>query len=533
MQIHNMRGVEDGTVIEADLAVIGTGPAALSLAGEFSGSGVRVVLLESGGLTESGEIAASEVFESTGAPRSMDPRQVRNRVFGGSSHTWSGKCRTFDPIDFEHREWVPHSGWPIMEKEVAPYAERAATLMNLGPNTYGKDLWALLGRRRPEPDVCCESLETCFWQFSRDPEYPMEFLNFGHRFMKAPAPNVQAFVNAPVTAIDTDASGRRLAALQISPVRDRRVRIVPKVAVVACGGIENARLLLASNRVCPSGLGNENDTVGRFLMDHPRTSLGEYPGTLAKEIQERFGLFALVHEGKPHFYARGLALSAAAQRRKQLLNCACYLSEHRAVDDPWDALKRLRRNESQSYFRDVLSVAASPRLLLEGLWQRTVCGRNVRHKVDRLVFDCLVEQVPDPESRITLSERRDELGTPIPRLHWKISELERWTVFELAGLLACEVAELGLEPPVPPDWFRDQDLDAIPFSDVAHPTGTTRMSDDPKQGVVDRTCRLHGVDGLYVAGSSVFPTASHANPTLMIVAMSLRLADWIKQRHFS
>jgi hypothetical protein len=228
-----------------------------------------------------------------------------------------------------------------------------------------------------------------------------------------------------------------------------------------------------------------------------------------------------------------LALSQVAQRRKQLLNCACYLSEYRAEDDPWDVIKRLRRNESASYLKDALSVASNPGLLLEGLWRRSFGGRNVRHKIDKLVVDCLLEQVPDPHSRITLSERRDELGVPIPNLHWKISELERRTVFELATLFGRETARLGLKPPTPPDWLLGQDLQAIPFSDMAHPMGATRMSDDPKHGVVNRDCRLHGVEGTYVIGSSVFPTASHANPTLMIVAMSLRLADRLKRLHFA
>lgn len=526
-----MREVEPGAVIDADLAIVGTGPAGLSLANEFLGSSIRVVLLESGGLQEDGEVATRELFESVGAPRVMEPRLLRNRVLGGTSHTWSGRCRTFDDIDYEHRPWVPHSGWPITAAEMYDYERRAAELMNIGPNIYGRKLWDLLAHDRPDPDVSPEMLEPCFWQFSRDPDRPLDFLRFGPRFIRQKADNFRVFCNATVTQVETDAGGRRLSALEVTPVPGNTVRVVPKVAVLAAGGIENARLLLASNRISPEGVGNAKGLVGRFLMDHPRTSIGHYAAGAAHAIQQRLGLFGLKHLGRTFFYSHGYAMNPALQRREELLNCAAYLSEHRADDDPWDALKRLFGRQSERHLKDVLAAVSNPRLLLEGFYRRAFQGRNVSHKIDRLVVDCIVEQVPDPDSRITLSERSDEHGVPLPRLHWKISELERRTVAELARTFYGEMHRIGLPEPEKPEWLRDGSLDAIPFADAAHPTGTTRMSDDASKGVVDADCKVHGVEGLFVAGSSVFPTASHANPTLMVAALSVRLADTLKKLH--
>ncbi|MDH6232611.1 choline dehydrogenase-like flavoprotein [Mesorhizobium soli] len=531
MQVRDMRMVAPGTTLEADLAIIGTGPAGLSIAREFFGSRVRVILLECGGLAESREVAASEGFESVGAPRVREPRLVRNRVFGGSSHSWSGKCRTFDDIDFERRPWVRFSGWPIGREDVSPYSDRAAELMQLGPNVYDHEMWNILGKARPKRDVSPDLLMPCFWQFARDPKQPMEFLRFGPHFLSQTAENIQAYVHAPVTQLCTDESGRRLTSLEVTPAPGRTVRIVPKIAVLAGGGLENARLLLASRRTRASGVGNQNDLVGRFLMDHPRISLGHYGAKSARAVQARLGLFQLRQRNRTHVYSHGLALSPALQRQKQLLNCAAYLSEHRSEDDPWDALKRLYTRSSPRYLTDMRRAVADPMNLVEGLYQRFAKGRNVRHKVDRLVFDCLVEQQPDPESRVTLSERRDEQGQPIARVNWKISELEKRSVAELASILAQELARIGLGAPIPPAWLAEGGLPES-FTDVAHPTGTTRMSDDPAHGVVDRNCRLHEVGNVYVAGSSVFPTASHANPTLMIVSMALRLADWLKHTHF-
>jgi choline dehydrogenase-like flavoprotein len=524
----DMREVEPGTTLFADLAIVGSGPAGLSLAREFVGTRTRVFLLESGGLEESVAIAPSEEYESSGASRCMEPRKVRNRLFGGSSHTWSGKCRTFDEIDFERREWVPHSGWPISRADLLPYFDRAARLMHLGPNVYDEALWALIGKDPKESNPRGDSLEACFWQFARDPGNPMEFLRFGPHFLAREAANIQIFVNATVTHINTDPDGRKLMSLEVTSAPGKTVNVVPKVVVLAAGGIENARLLLASNRLVPKGVGNDNDLVGRFLMDHPRTSLGEYAPNIAGAVEKRLGLFLLKHDGKRHFYSPGLALSPARQRRERLLNCAAYLSEHRAEDDPWDAMKRLYKRQSHNYLKDSISALSDPRLLLNGVYRRVIDGRNIPHKIDRLVVDCLVEQIPDPESRITLSQRRDELGLPIAHLHWKISELERRTVAELAHAFACEMIYLGLPPPTPPNWLAGGDLEAIEFTDMAHPTGATRMDEDPRRGVVNRNCQLHGVSGVFIAGSSVFPTASHANPTLTITAMALRLADWAK-----
>lgn len=532
MQVYDARNVECGTVLDTDLAIVGTGPAGLSLAREFFDTGVRIVLLERGGMRESIEVAPSEEFESSGAPRFKNPRRVRNHGFGGSSQTWSGKCRTFDDIDFERRPWVPHSGWPISKADLAPYEDRTAALMHLGPNTYDSGLWHLLGCRQPLLQGCPGTLEPCFWQYSRDPDQPWEFLRFGPQFLKHQPKNVQIFLNAAVTRIDTLENGR-LTSLEVTTAPGLTFTVAPKATVLAAGGIENARLLLNSNRVQPAGLGNEYDVVGRFLMDHPRTSLGEFRGEAAQTIQERFGLYRLKHAGGACFYSNGVALSPVLQRRKRLLNCAAYFSEYRSDDDPWDAIKRLYRRQSRDYLKDVLSAVSHPDLLLSGLYQRTIKGRNVHHRIDKLAVDCLVEQVPDPDSRVTLSDRRDELGQPIAHVHWKISDLERQSVAALAEVFASEISRVGLQPPIPPDWLRERQLEAMRFTDTAHPTGTTRMANDPRQGVVDWNCRLHGADGIFVAGSSVFPTASHSNPTLMIVAMTLRLADWLKQRQFA
>jgi len=216
-------------------------------------------------------------------------------------------------------------------------------------------------------------------------------------------------------------------------------------------------------------------------------------------------------------------LSEETQRREQLLNCAAWLDEERAVDDPWDAIKRLRRPDpSGRRMADVRAVVANPALLVRGVRRRVLEKRGVPHKLNRLFLRSIVEQAPDHLSRITLSDRKDEFGVPLPRIDWRIGQLERKSIARLAELIELELPKLGFTKP---------DLVANPdFIDAAHPSGATRMAEDPACGVVDKNCAVHGVRGLYVSGSSVFPTAGHANPTLMIVIMAIRLAEHLRRQ---
>ncbi len=119
---------------------------------------------------------------------------------------------------------------------------------------------------------------------------------------------------------------------------------------------------------------------------------------------------------------------------------------------------------------------------------------------------------------------------PLTRIDWKVSEQEQETVRATARLVASEFARLGLKPPKLEDWIISNQNFPDEIRDVAHPTGTTRMAEDSRSGVVDPDCEVHGVRGLFVMGSSVFPTSSHANPTQMIVAFAIRLADLLKGR---
>lgn len=531
MRLESLENISSSEPIPADVCLIGSGPTSLTIATELRKENIRLVIIESGGLRTQAHSDALSEIESVGLPRVMEQIKVRNRVFGGTSHTWSGRCAIFDPIDLEVRPWLPLSGWPITLDQLTPFAARACSYLGIHSHAQGADIWPQIGRSRPQPDLDGGTLSPFFWQYSRDEKNPLDYMRFGPRFLRSQQANCRILYNATVTHIDARPEDGAIRGVEIADRNDRRLKVVAPLVVLGAGGIENPRLLLASNRIVPSGVGNERDLVGRYLMDHPRCTVAHFdlkksPGL--SELRDRYGILRLQASGNS--VVQGVALGEKVQRDEQLLHCAAWLTEVRSANDPWDALKRLLRPGSEGRrAQDLISILGHPGALVEGLRRRLFEKRGLLHHLDDLVLDAVVEQTPDAASRITLAERRDRFGVPLPRIDWRIGEKERRSIARLTALIIEEFPRLGLPAPQPVPWVKERDYQAAQFYDPAHPSGTTRMAEDPAHGVVDANAQVHGVRGLYIAGSSIFPTNGHANPTMMIVILAIRLAEHLRQ----
>jgi choline dehydrogenase-like flavoprotein len=578
MQIENLATLEPNATIDTDLVIVGGGPAGLTIAREFCGSSVRVLVLESGQLRETEAATNLNKVESVDEPKSdgqigrrlrwhgggssswsqeSQPYGVRCRVLGGSSHAWAGKVAAFDETDFAKREWIAHSGWPIELKSLDRYLERGGAVLNLGPNRYDATFWNLLGLKTPPVEPNPELFQSSFWQIARSRLNSKDIMRFGPEFANLESPNLRVLINATVTSIETNETGSTFEYLEVATIEGVRHRIRAKAAVLAASAIENPRLLLVSRTVCPNGLGNACDVVGRYLMDHVGARLGSYKQDDCAAVMKRFGFYSVRHQGEPHIYVHGLVPSRTLQERERLNNCAIYMLDECAIDDPWSAIKRLAKGQSEDLISDMFAVASSPGLLVKGGAMRVFDSgaipevvkrgivnavisrfpnfavrefrtRSMPHKLKSVAIEGIAEQSPDPGSRITLSDNVDALGVPMPRVRWRRDIEALRSLACIAKNLAFESPHVGLPAPQLAEWVVEQNLDNSQFIDCAHTAGTTRMSEDPKFGVVDPHCRVHGVSGLYIAGASVFPTSGHANPTLMIVALAIRLADQIK-----
>jgi choline dehydrogenase-like flavoprotein len=518
-------------LLQCDVCIIGSGPAGITIARELSGAPLRVTLLESGGTERQDATDALNEIESVGWPRVMDQWAVRNRVVGGSSATWKARCAPFDEIDLEQRDWVPYSGWPVKAGDLDSYIDRSAQHLGLGAGNGITDdrIWALTGHPRmktgPDPDP--DKLLPMFWQFGRDPVNPYDRTRFSH-FTADLGSNVTLVTNATVLRINATESGAAVESVEFAAVDGSRWTL-PAATIVLCGGgIENARLLLSSDNVAPCGLGNDRDLVGRFLMDHIRNPVARFGPGKTKSPLDQFASFKS-HAAGGNTFQHGMRLSPAIQRDEQLPNCSAWLEEHLAADDPWESLIRFLRREP-GFRPNIRLMLANSGLLVHGLKEHFISHRAIPRKLAGVTLEAMCEQVPNPDSRITLADRRDRLGMRLSRIDWRVSEEEARAMRRMAELMIGEFSRLGIDPPEPEEWVRDGAMFPQTVSDIAHPAGTTRMADDPAHGVVDAQCQVHGVHGLFIGGSSVFPTAGHANPTQLIVALAVRLADTLKDR---
>jgi choline dehydrogenase-like flavoprotein len=530
MKVLDLNQFGSDGIVETDLCIIGSGPAGMSIANEFAATHTRVLVLEGGGLELEQDTQALYEILNTGAPRVMDSELVRTRVLGGSSHVWTGRCAPFDEWDYEHRAWVPYSGWPLTRRDLEPYVTRATPYLGLAAHPYDESLWRLFKVDPPRPALHSPFLRPMFWQFSKSPGGPAA-AHFGREWADSEAPNIEILLHANLTHINLSADATRFDSVDVASLGGKRARIRAKAAVLCCGGIENARVLLASNRVCSAGVGNQHDMVGRFLMDHTSGPCGSFPAERSSGIRDRFGHYWVDDDRGRHVYLHGVGLTPEVMKQEGLLNCHAYLEQFDPNEDAWTALKRLRSSFRSRRFsgRDVRQVLGNLGPIGRGLYRRRFRHRPQLESFKRVELFLMLEQMPDPDSRVTLSvDKTDALGMPLSQVHWKIGELERRTARRMLQLFveACKQLRLPVPQGIPP--LEDLNEWISRCTEKAHPTGATRMSVDPRAGVVDINCQVHGVNGLFVSGSSVFPTAGAANPTLMIVATALRLADHLK-----
>jgi choline dehydrogenase-like flavoprotein len=499
------RTLESGSLIEADLCIVGAGAAGITLALEWIGAGKRVVLLEGGGFDYDARMQELYRGESVGLPY-YPLQSARLHYFGGTTGHWAGFCSTLDPLDFTVREWVPHSGWPITRADLDPYYDRARPILKLGPNEWSAEAW-----RRRDPALVPFPLDptvawTKIWQFSP----PARFGTL-YRDAIVGARDVHLYTHASVVEIEVNEGATAVDALRVRTLEGNSHRVHARRYVLACSTIQNARLLLASNRRVSVGLGNGNDLVGRFFMEHLEMPSGNLVTLGATPRSTHMYDFVF---GRTK--ARGeLALSAAAQQRQRILNATVSLTP--------GPIGEAGQSTFQWATPDIVE-----KMRTGGVEDDTPVTADEARTFHLLTRQ---EQAPNPASRVTLSPERDALGMPRARLDWRLTELDRRSFHGFYEALGRELGRAGVGRLQMNDWVLEPPTGPWPASLGGgwHHMGTTRMHPDPKQGVVDVNCRLHGVANLYVAGAAVYPTAGCANPTLTLVALTLRLSDHLKQ----
>lgn len=540
------------TDYQCHVCIVGAGPAGLAIASVFARSQFKVCILESGGFESDHQTQALNDGESVG-PTLLDPGLSRLRALGGSCRLWGGGCVPLTRLDLAPRHWVPSSGWPIDFDELAAWCGHARSALcidqrhEIGDGSFGNANFnhALPLREEHARDrVCIES--------------PVLF-QVHYRSLLEESENITLLLHANLLGLDAATDADRVQAARIGTLDGRRGSVRAHHYVLAAGGIENARLLLASDSVHPEGLGNRHDQVGRYFMDHPRCSAG---GIVGGDLQALLRSYDRDGQRESRPLYRELALADSAQRDLGLLNARARPIP--VADEPPAGLQALR--ELRASFRTAADapsdgvegevqralangIPAPPqerpartggnarraRLMLRvGMHPGQVAGaiaRRLRHRsadhFRRVELMTYFEQAPNPHSRITLGTTRDALGMRRVRVDWRLTDLDYASYRTSAALLGEEAARCCRGRFEPAAWVTDPGLQPDVHG-TAHHIGTTRMSARPEDGAVDPDCRVHGMENLHVAGSSVFPTGGWAFPTFTLVALALRLADRLR-----
>jgi len=526
------RQLPAGTSLETDVCIVGGGAAGIALALSLRDAGFRVLLLESGGFEPEAATQALYRGENRGVPDD-DPDVSRLRFFGGSTNHWAGWCRPLEPEDFKPADPSDPRAWPFSRADLEPYYRAAQSICQLGPFDYDDLTPWLKASGMVALGLDPRRLKTALFQVS-----PPTRFGTTYRGALESSANVTVCLHANVLEVRADAASARVLGVHATSLDGPPFDVAARIVVLAAGGLENPRILLLSNRVQAAGLGNGHDMVGRYFMDHPWltgagfAAFADPPPDLRLYLEETpvlgTSIFGALTPGAAEPGIGGFrVLPRPSRRLVQGVNSLRAIAQ--AISSG-----HLPRD---GFWHNLGQVLSDYDAVIDAAYKTVFHARNGPFNAPEpgsgpivgAVLDVNVEQFPNPDSRVTLSDRRDALGQNLIVVDWRPGAAEKRTIRRALEFVAIEFGRLGLGR---------VHISALPDGDAwpgtligsRHHMGTTRMSDNPRTGVVDANCRVHGTDNLYIAGSSVFPGSGFSNPTLTIVALALRLGDELRRQ---
>lgn len=509
---------ELGSDMQANVCIVGAGAAGLSLARKLSKTVSDILLVESGDFALDGVTQSLFSGHQLGLPYHA-LTSCRLRYWGGTTNHWSGYCRANDPIDYEGRSELDLPTWPVNHDDLEAYISEAADELGLSAGQFdaaqalqdaGLNDQHLLD---DESDI----LSTKVAQFAEDkrlgPRYRDDVEN---------NPNITPILNLNLTHIQLSHDAQRVEHCDFATLNGKKVKVTANLFVIATHGIENARQLLTSNDVMTSGIGNEYDHVGRYFMDHIAFKAS------AMIPSAQFPLHLDEEFAKKRNFNANLSLTDDYLRDNEMLQYYCRFvpAQNEML---WETARQVRaginRPGSLEFLSDVAELVNSIPTNW-GQWQRKA---QLNWPLPEVYYlEQRLEQAPNPNSRVVVSDRRDAVGNLIADLDWQITDHDVRSFAKGQDAMIREISALGLGR-VQAEEINRELVEERLFGHY-HQIGTTRMSTAAQDGVVDANCRVHGVGNLYIAGSSVFPTAGYSGPTMMIMALAYRLADHIRSK---
>jgi hypothetical protein len=473
-----------------DVCIIGAGAAGITIALELAKAKISVLLCE-GGRDEYTEESQVLYTGKVKADPELDVLYSRLRYFGGTTNHWGGYCRPLDEYDFTECSFdssIPT--WPINKATLSKYLGEACKILDIKNSFQDRELGGYFNQAD--------------FQLSGPVRFKEKYLDSLKK-----SKYCEVLFDANLFSLETGSNYIKEAIFKTD--KNKAFKIKSKFYVLATGGMENSRLLLWSNKLSGGRLIKNANDLGKYWMSHPHFSLGRI-------------LMWGVRDPLPNGLVNYSPTKEFLDKNK-LMNIALRVDPLVRADSEKGGLTVPLHDEDQTNEKIAVEIFKIAPLLAQGLLESG-------YKIFFRQLLGIWEQVPDPNNKVILTDKRDRLGMPTLELHWRKKKSEytaaKTTAFEFAKLVAMNNwGRVKLD-----DWLINEVAPPVDNEEhlYGHHIGGTRMSASPASGIVDANCKLFDQSNMYVVGGSVFPRGGHANPTLTIVQLSLRLADHLTKK---
>ena len=497
----------------ADICVIGAGAAGMAIAEYFMDKNVKVLVIESGNFKFNQNIQNYYEIENVGL-KFDGGFGGRFRTMGGSTTKWGGQALPLTKLDFKPKNWIKNTGWPIQKEDLGAYYKKALKFLNVDDLDFDDQIFKKL---RIGPLNLGSTFNYHVSKWSPNPDLRNVYKK---RFKESQ--NLEILLNANLLQIERSEDKKTVSSI-VAGEASKQIKITAQYYILSCGGIENARIML-HNAIAPES------PVGKYLQDHPSIEIGRLTPTSGRTIQQYFN----IHYWQKWEYSIRLSLTDEFQEKEKCTNASVSIMFTPRASSLIGKLNLLKKSVAKKKPFQILQNGFAA--LLKSYEIFLIAYNYIFYKFQYkpgayFPIKISFEQEPSEDSWVKLSDKKDALGIPLSKVCWDITEATWITAIKVAQELTRELKKHNLgEVTLYPEIFQENPDWKKLFGDVNHHIGTTRMGVDPLKSVVDCDCQVWGLNNLYVAGSSVFPTSGHSNPTLTLIALSYRLAEHLDKK---
>ena len=521
--LYDLATAENDQEAQADVLVIGSGVAGLLLATELRRHNVRVVVLESGAREQPTETHEFNRVVQLGTEY-RGATYGRFRCLGGTSTRWGGALIPFLEGDLEPRPHLGLPAWPVGLNTLLPYLAQIERIFGVDGGSYDEKFISEFGDAHLAP-----ARDDFVPRFAKWPVFRKRNLAtlFGETIGQDPS--LAVWMNATATDFGLDRESGRLRSVTARHLGGRKITVTAGHVVVCAGAIESTRLLLLLDAQHQGRVFEANAALGRYLNDHISIRVAAIESSHPDRLNRLAGM---------RFVGRTIRslrfeMSPEAQAREGVASAFAHIAFMADEDNGFAALRDFLRTLQQSgriQTQSALKILADmPYLARIGLW-RLFYKQLYWPTPAQYDLHLVSEQLPHPDNRIALAEQQDAFGNRLAAIDWNIRPPDLDVLRTFIRLFQAYWQRHGYDSAGRLGWSVDPDGSDIMSAagggyDIFHPCGSTRMGADAHSAVVDKDLRAFSVQNLWVASTSVFPSGASANPTLMLMLLTLRLAQ--------